>query len=48
MWRDYPGLSGWVLNGITSVLFKREAEKDLKTEEEEGHVIMAAGGERAI
>lgn len=46
-WRNYPGLSGWALNEITSVLFRRR-QKDLKTEEEEGNVITAAGGEKVI
>lgn len=25
-WEDYPVLSGWALNAITCILYKREAE----------------------
>lgn len=32
-WGDYPGLSEWAVNVITSVPFKREAEGDLSAGE---------------
>ena len=42
---DYPGSSGWALNAITSVLYKRKGEGDLRVEEE-GNVMMEAGVEK--
>lgn len=40
-WKDYSGLSGWVLTRITGV-FIREKHREIRLQREEGDMVMKA------